>query len=265
MLFRSVGAGSIDRATGLRLIAALKHLSGCLPYRSDLVQEGRVPRPGVAADVRTSFLPTATGERAALRLFGRLRTLGDLGLPDPERAALEALLAAPSGLVLVAGATGAGKTTTIYAALAWLAASRSGAHLSLEDPVEQRLRAAGIPVDQVELRPERGLDAAAALAGALRQDVDVLAVGEIRTGAEAGLALQAAHTGRLVLAGVHAASTGEARQRLLDLGVDPSVLAVTLRGVVHQRLVPVACEPCAACAGGGRRREARMSVEEVRG
>ena len=156
----------------------------------------------------------------------RLRTLGDLGLPDPERAALEALLAAPSGLVLVAGATGAGKTTTIYAALAWLAASRSGAHLSLEDPVEQRLRAAGIPVDQVELRPERGLDAAAALAGALRQDVDVLAVGEIRTGAEAGLALQAAHTGRLVLAGVHAASTGEARQRLLDLGVDPSVLEI---------------------------------------
>ena len=220
-----------------RLFAALKHLSGCLPYRSDVFQEGRLPREGVAADVRTSFVPTAMGERAALRLFGALRTLEALGLDEASLASLKALLQRQSGLVLVAGSTGAGKTTTLYAALAHLAASRAGAHLSLEDPVEQRLRVAGIPVSQVELCPERGVTGESALVAALRQDIDVLAVGEVRTSAEAALALKAAHTGRLVLAGLHASSTHEAVQRLLDLGVDATVLEKTLVGVLHQRLV----------------------------
>lgn len=253
---------TLEEARGARLVAALKHLSGCLPYRSDVVQEGTLPREGVAADVRASFMPTAYGERTALRLFGRLLTLPELGLGDAE-APFRAALALPHGLVLVAGPSGAGKTTTLYAALAHLAASRGGAHLSLEDPVEQRLRAAGIAVDQVELRPERGLDGAVALAGALRQDVDVIAVGEVRTPLEAGLALQAAHTGRLVLAGLHAGSVDEARQRMLDLGADPAILAATLRGVLHQRLETVTCSACAGdcpCGGVGRRRVLRATM-----
>ncbi|WP_288044062.1 ATPase, T2SS/T4P/T4SS family, partial [Sphingomonas sp.] len=137
---------------------------------------------------------------------------------------LAALLEQPSGLVLIAGPSGGGKTTTVYAALAYLAARRSGAHLSIEDPVEQRLRLAGIPVDQVELSPERGLDAEAALVGALRQDVDVVALSEIRTAGEAALAVKAAHTGRLVVAGLHAGSATEARQRMLDLDADPPAI-----------------------------------------
>lgn len=248
---------TLDPATGRRLIAALKHVSGCLPYRSDVVQEGRVPRDGVAADVRTSFLPTALGERGALRLFGRLMTLDELGLDADADRLLRDALALPSGLLLVAGPSGGGKTTTVYAALAHLTASRTGAHLSIEDPVEQRLRLAGIPVDQVELCPERGLTAEAALVGALRQDVDVVALAEIRTAGEARLALQAAHTGRLVIAGIHAGSAAEARQRMLDLDADASVLDATLRGVLHQRLDSGPCPcgaGCGACAGTGRTR-----------
>lgn len=248
---------ALDPGPGARLVAALKHLAGCLPYRSDLVQEGRVPRDGVAADVRASFMPTALGERAALRLFGRLWSLGELGFEGGVVDGLERLLGHRSGLVLVAGPSGGGKTTTVYAALGWLAERRGGAHLSIEDPVEQRLRVAGVPVDQVELQPERGLTAEVALAGALRQDVDVIALAEVRTVAEARLALQAAHTGRLVLAGVHAGSPREARQRMLDLEADPAVLNATLRGVLHQRLEAVPCpggeDPaCPRCHGTGR-------------
>jgi len=215
--------------------------------------------------VRASFLPTATGERVALRLFGRLRALDELGLTADVLAALRGLLDHPSGLVLVAGPSGGGKTTTVYAALAHLAARRGGAHLSIEDPVEQRLRVAGVPVDQVELAPERGLTAEVALVGALRQDVDVIALSEVRTPAEARLAVHAAHTGRLVVAGLHAGSAAEARQRLLDLGVEEAVLATTLRGVLHQRLRAAACAgdcgaDCPRCAGTGRVRVVQTSL-----
>ena len=264
--FRSEGVlepfVDLSLPTGQRLVAALKHASGCLPYRADVVQEGRIPRDGVAADVRSAFLPTALGERVALRLFGRLLTLDELGLADDAHQGLRAALDRPSGLLLIAGPSGAGKTTTVYAALAHLASTRAGAHLSIEDPVEQRLRLAGIPVDQVELCPERGLTAEAALSGALRQDVDVVALAEIRSPAEAALALQAAHTGRLVVAGIHAGSAPEARQRMLDLGADPAVLDASLAGVLFQRLEAMDCGcagACAACGGTGRTRRPRAS------
>lgn len=262
--FRCVGVLapflSMPVEQGERLLAALKHLSGCLPYRRDLFQEGRISREGVAADVRTSFVPTALGERAALRLFGKLRSLEELGFAPELLASLRRVLQAPRGLLLVAGSSGAGKTTTLYAALAHLAAVRGGAHLSLEDPVEQRLRVAGVPVAQVELSPERGLTGEAALVAALRQDLDVLAVGEIRTGPEAELAVRAAHTGRLVLAGVHAGSAAEARQRMIELGVDRGVLGATLVGVLHQRLETA---PCASCEGSTCKRCSGRGMQRV--
>lgn len=250
-----------------RLTAALKAASQCLPYRRDLVQEGRITRAGVTADVRASFIPTAMGERVALRLFGRLLTLDALGLPAAVQGPLTRALTAPSGLLLVAGPSGGGKTTTLYAALQQLSTQRQGAHLSLEDPVEQRLRVAGVPVDQVELSPERGLTGEAALVAALRQDVDVLCVSEVRTGAEAQLAVKAAHTGRLVLAGLHAGSTREALQRLEDLGVEPSLITQTVVGVLHQRLVSRPCPShtgasCSACRGAGRVRVVEASFAE---
>lgn len=251
---------ALPPAPGNRLVAALKRLSGCLPYRRDVVQEGRIPREGVAADVRACFVPTSLGERVALRLFGQLLSLDQLGFPPAVRAAFERALRHDSGLVLIAGPSGAGKTTTLYSALAAIAAQRQSAHLSLEDPVEQRLRLAGIPVDQIELSPEQGLTGEAALSAALRQDVDVLAVGELRTAAEAALAVKAAHTGRLVLAGLHAGSPSEALQRMRDLDVDPKLLDQTVRAVLHQRLVTTACVPCAACRGLGRVRTVQASL-----
>ena len=162
--------------------------------------------------------------------------------------------------MLVAGPSGGGKTTTLYSALGAIAAQRRSAHLSLEDPIEQRLRLAGIPVDQIELCPERGLDGEAALSAALRQDVDVVAVGELRTPAEASLAVKAAHTGRLVLAGLHAGSTDEALQRMRDLNVDSALLEQTVLGVLHQRLETRPCpshlnQGCAQCRGLGRVRQ----------
>ena len=260
--FRLVGdlrtVATLSAAQGARLTAALKAISGCLPYRRDVVQEGRVPRAGVTADVRASFVPTALGDRVALRLFGTLLDFAALGLSPAVQARFELALARPTGLLVVAGPSGAGKTTTLYAALAHLARRRAGAHLSLEDPVEQRLRVAGVPVDQVELCPERGLTAEAALVAALRQDVDVLCVAEIRTPAEARLALQAAHTGRLVLAGLHAGSVAEARARLLELGLEQRQLDDTLGCVLHQRLETVRCDDaspgCPRCHGLGRLR-----------
>ena len=262
---RMVPLLDLPPAEGRRLVAALKHRAGCLPYRTDLVQEGRIPREGVAADVRASFMPTALGERTALRLFGRLECIDSLGLSPDARATLTDLLAHASGLVLIAGPSGGGKTTTVYAALAHIAETRGGAHLSIEDPVEQRLRLAGIAVDQVELDPIRGLTAEAALQGALRQDVDVVALSEIRSPGEARLAVQAAHTGRLVIAGLHAGSPEEARQRLLDLlsltdgGTDTGMVDATLHGVLHQHLVAVPCDrapcspACPTCKGAGQR------------
>ena len=260
-----VDFASLERVTGRRLLAALKHLAGCLPYRSDVVQEGRISRDGVAADVRAAFMPTALGERVALRLFGQLLTLPELGLSANLQRDFAAMLRHRSGLVLVAGPSGGGKTTTVYAALAFVASQRGGAHLSIEDPVEQRLRLAGVPVDQVELMPERGLTAEAALVAALRQDVDVVALAEIRTPAEARLAVEAAHTGRLVVAGIHAGSTQEARQRMSDLGVELSVFDMTLRGVLHQSLERVSCPDCtpadcARCGGLGHLRAPRASL-----
>ena len=257
--------GELVALTALTLVdvrelsAALKGLAGCLPYRSDLAQEGRIERQGVCADVRASFVPTALGERIALRLFGRLFSLEQLGMPPAVLGSFIEALGSRTGLLLVSGASGSGKTTTLYAALGYLATTRSGAHLSLEDPVEQRLRVAGVAVDQIELEPSRGLTAEAMLVAALRQDVDVLAVGEIRTPAEARLALEAAHTGRLVLAGLHAGSPAEARQRMLDLGAEEGRLMATLRGVLHQELVTAPCgcaqaASCDLCRGLGRRR-----------
>jgi type II secretory ATPase GspE/PulE/Tfp pilus assembly ATPase PilB-like protein len=260
------GLCAMPAGAAARLVAALKGLAGCLPYRQDIVQEGRIPRAGVAADVRASFLPTPLGERVVLRLFGRLLELEHLGFSPRLLGAFAALLAEKSGLILVAGSSGAGKTTTLYAALAHLARVRGGAHLSIESPVEQRLRKAGVPVDQVELAPQRGLTAEAALAAALRQDVDVLSVGEIRTRGEAAIAVEAAHTGRLVLAGIHSGSCAEAKQRLFDLGVEPALLASTLRGVVWQSLETEPClcgalPDCDTCLGSGRLRRPAAVIE----
>lgn len=142
--------------------------------------------------------------------------------------------------------------------------SLAAAAIHGETPLVRRL--AGFAVDQVELVPERGLTGEWLLAAALRQDVDVIGVGEIRTATETRLAIEAAATGRLVIAGIHAGSVEDARQRMIDLGVEPPRLRASLRGVIHQSLRTVDCDcapslaACAECGGHSRRRRLIATV-----
>lgn len=255
-----VEVATMPRPVGLRLVDAWKQQTGCLTHVREAVQTGRLPREGIKGDVRASFVPTPHGERLVLRLFAKLLRMDELGVSRQVMSGLGRLLAHRDGLVLVSGPSGSGKTTTLYAALTHLSQTRRGAHLSIEAPIEQRLRTAGIAVDQLEVDAVSGRSAEALLTAALSQNVDVLALGEIETAEQARLAVKAAHTGRLVLAGLHARSPKEARQRMVELGVDAAMLERTLRGVMQQTLksTPCGCNQsglCGSCRGVGRRRQ----------
>ena len=168
-----------------------------------------------------------------------IRDLSDLGMFDVQQALAERFLARPHGLILVTGPTGSGKTTTLYAALRSIAAPEVNV-VTIEDPIE-------IVVDefnQVAVQPKIALTFAEALRHVLRQDPDVIMVGEVRDAETAEIALQSALTGHLVLATLHTNDASTAVTRLLELGVDPFVLSSTLVGVVAQRLVRTVCPSC---------------------
>jgi hypothetical protein len=234
----------------VRVVARLKVLAGVASYRTDVPQHGRFRRGfagDVAVDIRCAFVPVAGGERCVARLLGEGRALldpGELGFDVDTLSLLRGLLQRPHGLVLVCGASGSGKTTTMYAALRELRRARAGLSslVSIEDPVERRLEG----VDQVELEPGRAPDAAEVLSALLRQDADVICLGEVRDPRAAEVMLEAAFTGHLVIAGLHCGSAAEAHARLLDLGADARLLGSALAGVLHQRLLRRACARCAA-------------------
>lgn len=188
---------------------------------------------GEAVDVRVSSLPTIHGEKLALRLLhNRARPLDELGLDARQRRQFLSWIESRHGMVLVTGPTGSGKTTTLYAAL--LHRRDASVNLStLENPVEVKLPG----VNQVEIQSRTGLTFAHALRSVLRQDPDVLMIGEIRDLESAEVAARAALTGHLVLSSLHSDSAVGALFRLLELGVEPQVIATSLRGVVGQRLV----------------------------
>ncbi|MFD2168972.1 GspE/PulE family protein [Tumebacillus lipolyticus] len=189
---------------------------------------------GEVFDVRVSSLPTVHGEKVALRLLqNRARhALDELGFDPGQRRLFNSWIEARHGMVLVTGPTGSGKTTTLYAAM--LQRREAGLNLStLENPVEVKLPG----INQVEIQPKTGLSFDLALRSVLRQDPDVLMIGEIRDEESAGVAARAALTGHLVLTSLHSESAVGALLRLIDLGVPPQVLATGLRGVVGQRLV----------------------------
>jgi type IV pilus assembly protein PilB len=210
-----------------------------------LPQDGRLRlrcADGTDADVRVSVLPTLFGEKLVLRLLdhGRLaRSLETLGLQEDALAQLRLALAQPHGLVLATGPTGSGKTTTLYAALAALNTTAVNI-CTVEDPVEVHLRG----VNQVAAREDVGLSFAAALRAFLRQDPDVIMVGEIRDLETADIAAKAALTGHLVLSTLHTTDAPAAVTRLLDMGIPPFLVAGSLVLVVAQRLVRVVCAGC---------------------
>jgi general secretion pathway protein E len=211
-----------------------------------LPQDGRIALrlAGRPVDVRVSTLPTGHGERVVLRLLdkqaGRL-TLTALGMSSSILAQLQQLIRQPHGILLVTGPTGSGKTTTLYAGLGELDARRQNI-VTVEDPIEYDLDGVG----QTQINSRIGLGFAQALRSILRQDPDVIMIGEIRDLETAQIAVQASLTGHLVLATLHTNDAASAVTRLVDMGVEPFLLASSLIGVVAQRLVRKLCIECRA-------------------
>ena len=245
-----------NRALHAALISRLKIMAELDIAERRLPQDGRISlRIGTrAVDVRVSTLPSAHGERAVLRLLdksqGRL-SLETLGMQGEALSRFERLIAQPHGIVLVTGPTGSGKTTTLYAALSRLDATRNNI-MTVEDPIEYEL--AGVGQTQVNARIE--LTFAKALRAILRQDPDIIMIGEIRDFETAQIAIQASLTGHLVLATLHTNDATSAVTRLTDMGVEPFLLSSSLLGVLAQRLVRKLCltchgEGCAACGQTG--------------
>jgi general secretion pathway protein E len=214
------------------------------------IAERRLPQDGRASytvgqgelDLRIASVPTAHGERVVFRLLdksSRRLTLEQIGIAPTTLAHFRRMIAAPNGILLVTGPTGSGKTTTLYAALAEIDCSAKNI-LTIEDPIEYHL--AGI--SQVQVATKKGLTFAAGLRSFLRQDPDVMMVGEIRDAETARIAIQAAQTGHLVLSTLHTNNSAGAITRMLDIGAEPYLVASSLIGVVAQRLVRRICELC---------------------
>jgi type II secretory ATPase GspE/PulE/Tfp pilus assembly ATPase PilB-like protein len=225
------------------VVARLKVLAELLTYRTDLPQEGRIRGVPGEVEMRLSTFPTVSGEKAVVRMFaapGRFLRLDDLGLPAAVRDGLSHLLEETSGAIILSGPAGSGKTTTIYACLRELAARRPGERslASLEDPVE----AVVAGVSQGQVNPAAGLTLEAGLKALLRQDPEVIAIGEIRDKTTAEVALQAALTGHLIVTTFHAGSACEVIGRFLDMGLEPYALRSGLRAVIAQRLVRRLCD-----------------------
>jgi len=209
---------------------------------------------GEELDIRVSTMPTVYGESVSLRLLqrkGSIATITQLGLCDRDRARIQKLISRPSGIILVTGPTGSGKSTSLYAFLNEINTVDQRI-LTVEDPIEYEM--AG--VNQVLVRPDIGLTFARALRSFLRQDPDVVMVGEIRDAETAEIAIRAALTGHLVFSTLHTNDSSGAFTRLIDMGVEPFLVASAVVAVVAQRLVRRLCPEC--------RREAHKDIESLR-
>jgi general secretion pathway protein E len=232
------------KAIHASLISRIKIMAQLDIAEKRLPQDGRITLRvgGKAVDVRVSTLPTGHGERVVLRLLdkesGKL-DLQKLGMSDEAMVQFDELIAQPHGIILVTGPTGSGKTTTLYAALSRLKKSSTNI-LTVEDPVEYELEGIG----QTQVNPRIDMSFAKALRAILRQDPDIIMIGEIRDLETAQIAVQASLTGHLVLATLHTNDSAAAVTRLLDMGIEPFLLSSSLLGVVAQRLVRKLCPHC---------------------
>lgn len=262
-------AGEIPRSVGARVIARLKVLAEMRSYAADGPQTGRLilPVDERTIDVRLTTMPTIHGEKLTLRIFDpqtQWVDLGSLGMDEETLARYRRIIEAPEGCVITTGPAGAGKTTTTYASLAALRDADSARAIStVEEPVELDIPA----VDQTEIDRARGLDFAAALRTVLRQDPQVLMVGEVRDRETAEIAMQAALTGHMVFTTVHAADTSGVFARLMDLGLEPYLVASSISAVVAQRLVRTICKGCwrPAEADPEQLQAAGLNAEDVAG
>ena len=226
------------------LISRIKILAGLN------IAERRLPQDGAAhlhiarsdVDIRVATMPTRDGESAVIRLLPKDRgvlEIPKLGLSNTDQSKVRRLLALPHGIIVITGPTGSGKTTTLATMLTALN-DTTRKIFTIEDPVEYEIRG----VNQSQVKPEIGLTFATALRAFVRQDPDVIMVGEVRDPETANIAIHAALTGHLVLTTLHTETAATAVPRLLDLGVENFLLQSTLRAVIAQRLVRVLCERC---------------------
>lgn len=237
------------------LVSRLKMLSRMDISERRRPQDGRIKteREGREVELRVSTLPTAFGEKVVIRIFDPetlVQDITELGFDPDEKASFESWIAQPHGLILVTGPTGSGKTTTLYSALKALSGPDVNV-TTIEDPIEM----VWDQFNQVQVQPKLGLDFAGALRHILRQDPDVIMVGEIRDAETAENAIQSALTGHLVLSTLHTNDALGAISRMRDLGVPPFLLGSTLLGVMAQRLVRRICPACST--------EAHLSADEL--
>ncbi len=238
---------NIPRSAGAPLISRIKIMSGLDIADRLRPQDGRarVSVNGSPVDLRVSTLPASLGEKVVIRILNAkatVLTLVSLGMSVQERAVMEALLNNKEGIILVTGPTGSGKTTTLYSMLR-MVQSEGVNIVTVEDPVEYRL---GKGIVQVQVHEKAGLTFATALRSILRQDPDVVLLGEIRDKETAQIAVQASLTGHLVLSTLHTNDAPNAVTRLVDMGIESYKLASALRGIIAQRLMRKLCTTCRA-------------------
>ena len=228
------------------MITRLKLMAGMDIAEKRLPQDGKYhyERGEVSTDLRISTLPSIYGEKAVLRLLrndrdNSLMDIRRLGMEEEQRTVFEHILKAPHGMVLVTGPTGSGKTTTLYAALNRMVKKKINI-VTVEDPVEKIMEG----ITQVQVNPKAGLTFASALRSILRQDPDVIMVGEMRDEETAAIGVRAAITGHLVLSTLHTNDCASTIHRLRNMGVPPYMAAASLSGIVAQRLVKLLCPNC---------------------
>ena len=260
---------TLPRTLGPALVSRIKILSGLDIADRLRPQDGRarVAINGVAVDLRVSTLPASHGEKVVIRVLdGRstVPTLDGMGFHADELERIERLLQSREGLILVTGPTGSGKTTTLYAALRRIK-ERGVNIVTVEDPIEYRLPG----IVQVQVNEKAGLTFATALRSIMRQDPDVVLIGEIRDRETAEIAIQASLTGHLVLSTLHTNDAPSAVTRLIDIGVASYKIATAVKGVLAQRLMRRLCASCrgadsTACQEcGGSGFHGRLAIAEV--
>jgi general secretion pathway protein E len=237
-------AESPPQQIGPALVSRIKILARLNIAERRLPQDGRIKLPvlGKLIDFRVSIVPTLHGERIVLRILDHdqsPKTLDGLGMNGSNLSELKKLLSRPNGIFLVTGPTGSGKTTTLYAALQALPIREKNV-ITVEDPIEYQIEG----VNQIQIKPAIGLSFATVLRSILRQDPDIIMIGEIRDPETADIAVHAALTGHLVLSTLHTNSAAGAVTRLLDMGIQAYLLASSLEGVLAQRLVRRLCKHC---------------------
>ncbi|HEV8544122.1 MAG TPA: ATPase, T2SS/T4P/T4SS family [Verrucomicrobiae bacterium] len=237
-------AGSIPMEVAERVFGRIKYLARLKTYQELLPQDGRIAKGEVGSknDIRVATYPTVTGEKIVLRLFKeeQAKSLGELGLGEEIQTGMEAVLRKTSGLVLLTGPAGSGKTSTIYGCLQFLVTLGGKQIITIEDPVEQILPG----VMQTEVNEARGLTFAAAARHVLRQDPEVLLIGEVRDEDTARIAARAASTGHLVITTIHAGSCKGVMDRMLLFYPESQEVLSSVELILNQRLVRKICEKC---------------------